>query len=52
MNIYACLCMFIHIYVYSCMTNFLPGKKLSDCWHRGGPKTVKEKQIARCDMIV
>jgi len=23
MNIYACLCMFIHVYTYSCMKNFL-----------------------------
>ena len=28
MNIYTCLCMFIHIYTYSvCMNNFLPGDK-------------------------
>jgi len=24
MNIYACLYMFIHIYTYSCIKNFLP----------------------------
>ena len=28
MNIYACLCMFIHIYTYSCMKNFLPVRTL------------------------